>query len=42
MVDVCRQVWSSTLSEVEKGWLKGPLSADQVSEGGGALVDAKS
>jgi len=31
-VDVCRQVWSSTLSEVEKGWLKGPLSADQVSE----------
>lgn len=36
-VDVCRQVWSSTLSEVEKGWLKGPLSADQVSEEVGPL-----
>ena len=33
-VDVAQEVWASTISEVEKGWLQGPMSAEQV----GAVV----
>eukprot|EP00435_Cladocopium_sp_Y103_P024718 s1417_g6.t1 len=31
-VDVAQEVWASTISEVEKGWLQGPMSADQVGQ----------
>ena len=29
-VEVAQEVWKATMNEVEKGWLKGPLSAEQV------------
>ena len=36
-VDVARQVWDATVKEVSKGWLDGPLSAQQVAEKVGPL-----
>lgn len=30
-VEVAQEVWEATVKEVEKGWLKGPLSGEQVS-----------
>ena len=29
-VDIAEEVWKTTMKEVEKGWLKGPLTAEQV------------
>ena len=36
-MDVARQVWDATVKEVSKGWLDGPLSAQQVAEKVGPL-----
>ena len=36
-VDVASQVWEATIKEVKKGWLDGPLTAEEVSEKIGPL-----
>ena len=36
-IDVAARVWESTISEAQRGWLEGPLSAEQVSKKLGAL-----
>ena len=36
-VDIAEEVWKTTMKEVEKGWLEGPLTAEQVASRVGPL-----